>query len=258
MQAYRFSSLFLIVVLLSISLVACSSVQQILQGTPTPTYTNTSTSTPTFTQTSTVTITSTNTPTLTATPNFTETQQYVDFYTLVQGYYDAGYIPSLNGKYYHLEDYSISYDEDGYYLWDIVKVDKYEIQDFIVKSHITMKTAFEKSPNTACGFAFRTIGDYAQVGFVGQNGNSSFISFDTLWKQGYFGNVSNPEELELVLIVFEKKIWSFINGKAVLSYEHSLDPHAGGFGYAIMSGSDQGFGSQCDFKNTDLWVIKNN
>lgn len=255
MQAYRFPLLCLTVIILSVNLIACGSVQQMIQGTPTPTYTSTSTSTPTFTQTPTATITPTNTPTPTITPNLTATQQYTDFYQLVQKHYDSGRLPSLNGQYYRLEDYSDSYDLKGYYRWQIVRNN---IRNFILKSHITMSTDSGSSPDTGCGFAFRVVGSFAEAVFVGQDGNSFYIAGETEFDTGYFGSVSNPVELDLVLIVYENRIWSYVNDKAILDYEGFLDPSSGDLGFTVLSGSSQGTGSQCDFKDNELWIIQNN
>ena len=254
MQARRLTLLYLTIILLGLNLQACSSVQQMIQGTPTPTSTNTPTLTPTFTLTPTTTMTLTKTPTPTITPNLTATQQYDDFYPLVQKYYDAGYIPSLNGQYYHLEDYSDSYVEKGFYRWEIVRPN---VRNFIMKSHITMTTAFGTSPDTGCGFAFRVVGSFAEAVFVGQNGNSFYIAGETAFETGYFGRVSNPVELDFVLIVYENKIRSFVNNKAILNYEGFLDPDRGDLGFTVLSGSNQGNGSQCDFIDNELWIIQN-
>jgi len=261
MRAHRLPLLWFTAIVLNVNLVACGSVQSLIYGTPTftPTFTATFTMTPSATYTPTLTPTSTSTPTktpsLTPTPNLTATKQYEDFYAIIQNYYDRGYIPSLNGQYYALEDYSDSYAKRDYYRWQIVRT---RIKNFVMKSHITMSTANKASPDTGCGFVFRTVGNFAEAVFVGQDGSSFYLANDTEFDTGYFGSVSNPVELDFVLIVHEKMIRSFVNDRAILAYEGFLDPEAGDLGFTVLSGSEDDLGSSCEFKENQLWVVFDN
>src|SRR5687767_8052465 len=63
----------------------------------------TSTAMPTLTETATA--TPTKTPKPTAAPNLAATQQYEDFFALVQQIHEAGQIPGTDGKYLELDDY---------------------------------------------------------------------------------------------------------------------------------------------------------
>ena len=173
MQTHRLTLLCLTIILLGVNLQSCSSVQQMLQGTPTFTSTATLTTTPTLTATPTLTLTPTETPSPTVTPNLTATQQYENFYSIVQENYDAGYISSLNGNYFQLDDYSDSYAERGYYRWQTIGAD---IRNFILTSHVTMSTANHLSYGTACGFVFRVLDDFASAVFIGQEGKAFYTT----------------------------------------------------------------------------------
>lgn len=255
MRTYRSTLLFLTIILLGINLQSCDSVQQMIQGTPTFTSTATLTTTPTLTATPTLTLTPTETPSPTVTPNLTATQQYENIYSIVQENHDAGYIPSLNGNYFQLDDYSDSYAERGFFRWQTIGAD---IRNFILTSHIIMSTANHLSYRTACGFVFRVLPDnYADGVFIGQEGKAFYTRNNYIFYTSSFGNVTNPMEFDVVLVVFEKNIQFHVNDKLALEYEYEkfMTVYRGDIGFTVLSGSDEDYGSQCDFSNTQLWEI---
>jgi hypothetical protein len=246
MRKYFYATPWFVIVLLAVNSLACSSIQKIIQESPTPTPTATSTLTPTSTPKPTF------TPTSTATPNLAATQQYETFLSLVQKYYDAKYIPSVEGTYQHLDDYSDSYAKVDNYRWATVGS---EVRNFIIKSHVTMSTANKLSPKTGCGFVFRTLGDFVNVVFIRQDGTAHYGTNDQTFFARDYRNISNPEEFDLVLIANENNIRFYIDEKEVLVYKTFLETYVGDLGFAIVSGSDDDYGSRCDFTNTELWVI---
>ena len=60
----------------------------------------------------------------------------------------------------------------------------------------------------------------------------------------------------MVLVVYEKGYQVYIDGKKALTGDSILKPSSGGIGFAVQSGSDEEFGSQCNFKDIDVWEIK--
>jgi hypothetical protein len=251
MQKHRFTIYWFVIVLVAINLQACGSIQQMIQGSPTPTPTLTLTETPTLTPTSTPKPTSTPLPT--ATPNLAATQQYEAFFSLVQKYYDAKYIPSLKGKYYRLDDYSDSLAKEGNYRWATLGK---KVSNFMLKSRVTMSTANKLSPATGGGIVFRTLGDFVDAVYIKQGGSAFYLTNNTSFYNQYYGGFSNPAEFDLVLIANEKNIRLYIDGKEALVYETFLDTYAGDLGFTVVSGSNDDYGSRCDFKDTELWVIK--
>lgn len=230
-----------IVSLIAINLQACDSVQQLIQGTPT------STSTPIPTATTRPSIT----PSPTSTPNLAATQQYESVFALVQGYFKDGNVPSMNTAPIYLQDYSDSLAEDGSYQWATVGLN---VKNFILSTHITMTTANSLSIRTGCGIAFRDHDRFHDIVYVQQNGKASYI-FSTFKESAqYFGEVSNPAELDYVLIVKGKSVVLFIDGKQALTFDRSVEV-AGDVGFTIVSGSNEDFGSRCEFKDTVLWTI---
>jgi hypothetical protein len=246
MQIHRFTSYWFVI--------ACGPIQQLIQGSPTPTLTETPTLTSTPTLSPTPTPKPTSTPTSTATPNLVATQQYEAFLPLVQKYFDAGYIPSMNGTYYQLDDYSDSLAKRGNYRWDTVAGN---IENFILKSHLTMSTANAYAPETGCGIVFRTLGEgVVEAVYVGQDDKVHYIVNNTISHEQYFNQISNPAEFDIILIANDRFIKFYIDGKEALVYETYIDTHAGDLGFTVISGSNEDYGSRCDFKNTELWVIK--
>ena len=100
-----------ILLFLSGLLTGCQMPSFLAAPTPTPTPTLTPTPTPTASATptrlptATKTLTPTSTPLPTITPNATETAQYDSIVATVKDLYNKGYIPSLDGRYIHLDDY---------------------------------------------------------------------------------------------------------------------------------------------------------
>jgi hypothetical protein len=68
--------------------------------------------------------------------------------------------------------------------------------------------------------------------------------------------MTNPAEFEMLLVVNEENYQLHIDDKEVISGESIIDPRSGGIGFAVQSGSDEEFGSQCNFTDNDLWAIK--
>ena len=253
MQARRFTLFYLAIILFGLNLQSCSTVQQMIQGTPTFTSTATLTTTPTLTATPTSTLTPTETPSPTVTPNLLATQQYEAFFPVVQQYFDLGYIPTLDGDFYVLDDYSDALAKKGYYSWGTMGK---KVRNLIMKSHLTMLTANKASAETACGIVFRVTGDYANVVFVGQNGVAFYGTNNQTFHSSRYGISSNPAEVDLVLLVNEQNIRLFIDGEKALVYDTFLDTYVGDVGFTVLSGSNDDFGSRCTFTNNGLWVIR--
>lgn len=66
----------------------------------------------------------------------------------------------------------------------------------------------------------------------------------------------DPAEFEVVFLLKDNYYQVLIDGATAIKGDSILDPSAEGIGLAIPSGSDEDFGSQCDFTNIDLWAIK--
>lgn len=243
MQNPRRSSYWFFFALVVIPLTACGSFQEAIAGLSTPTQTATSTPTPK--------------PTLTlvptSTPNLAATQQYESFLSLVQDQFDRGNLPTKEGTYFQLEDYSDSLANEGYFQWATVGM---QVRNFMISTHVTLSTALRPSVSSGCGIIFRDHNDFHDIVYVQQNGKASYI-FNTFKESAqYFGKVSDPAELHLVLIVNKTDLLLFVDEKQAFAYNRSIES-TGDLGFTVVSGSNEDYGTRCDFKDTELWVISN-
>jgi hypothetical protein len=119
-----------------------------------------------------------------------------------------------------------------------------------------MSTANTPSSSTACGIVFRTVGDYNQSIFIQQDGELNYGAGNTIFNSRYPEKFSNPAEFEVVFVVRDNHYQLFIDGETAMRGDSILDPSAGGVGFAVQSGSEEDFGSRCDFKNIDLWALQ--
>ena len=245
----------LLIVLVGINMQACGSIQQMIQGTPTPipTLTYTPTLTPTSTLTPTETLTPTSTPSPTATPDFVATQKTEEFSEIATIYFDEAFLETVYGEYYFLEDSIQNLAKVGYYQWETYD---FEVRNFIFRADVRMSTANKPSNSTGCGVVFRTVGNFVESIFVQQNGYLYYGAGDTNFNSGYYGKFDNPGEFKLVVIVNEETYQVYIDSKKALTGDSILDPSSGGIGFAVQSGSNDEFGSSCSFKNIDFWEIK--
>ena len=260
---------FLIIVLLSVNLQACSSVQQMIQGTPTFTPTVTLTPSPTFTVTSTSRPTKTPTPTIT--PNLAATQQYLEFTSFIQKAYDAGQISTTEGRYKQVNDFSDELAMNYGYRWLPTGV---KAKNFIVRAEFNWEVANLKN-FSGCGYIFRQISQdyyylvaldasngtlltYASTGADGL-GNLSLIHTSLLpVKKNQLPDMgSNPYQATFTLIVNEGNAYTYINNNFFTEYRLKSDTvdWSGDLASMVLTGSETDFGTRCEITNAEAWII---
>jgi hypothetical protein len=192
-------------------------------------------------------------PTPTITPDLAATQQYEDFFSIVQKYYDAGILPSLDGKYQVMGDYSYATTEAGKYHWTAYDN---PIGNFIVRADIVLETAPSPASQSGCGFVFNIIDDKMHESiFLQRNGSAVYALSGRPFKTVFYEKLPNPAEFRMVFLVYENEIHLAINDKDVISYQLDLKREKRPWGPALLAGSTQDFGTRCDFKNIELWEI---
>lgn len=264
---FVFFSLALVMAMMNVG--ACSSVQQVLAGTPTPTPTITPTSTPTITPT--ITPTPTKTPTPTITPNLTATQQYETFSLLVQKVFDAGQISTTAGTYQKLEDYSEQLSRSFGYNWTNTGV---RAKDFIVRADFSWMVADQKN-YSGCGFVFREKSDefyylialdgldgvllsYTKEGFDALLGTKVYNYSIAASKRTKLPDMgSNPYRATFTLVINEFKAFTYINDNYYSEYELQKNwlTEMGPLSFLILTGSDKDYGTRCDITNAEVWII---
>jgi len=245
-------SVMIVCMAITLILSACGASTPAAPSTPASTATATNTALPTFT--STVTITPTNTPKPTATPNLEATQQYENFLPVVQKSYDDGIIPTINGKYQLMGDYSDQTTDAGTYRWDLYDN---KVGNFIVRAEIKLETAPAPASQSGCGFVFGFLdGNSHEFAFLQRNGSAIYGLGGRPFTTKYYGQLQNPAEFTMMVVAYKKDIRVFVNDKEVIKIELDLNRDIKEqWGPALLAGSTQEFGTRYTFKNIELWEI---
>jgi hypothetical protein len=188
----------------------------------------------------------TSTPRPTRTPNVIETQNYDDIFSDVQKYKNEGIIPSTDGEYSVLDDFTQTIAERGwlnYWNYD------FELKNFVYKAHVSWSTADETSDTSGCGivFAIQPKGD--RNDYYGVVLDKSRIYFSTTYGGYYYDmgksrgtgklNFGNPAAADFSLVVYDYRALVYVDGEFIGEYTLSKDRElAGKFGYGIISGTN--------------------
>lgn len=245
----------IVVILLFILMTACSLASAI-----TPTQTATDTPVP-VTPTKTVKPTSTSRPT--ATPNVIETQNYDDIFSDIQKYKDEGIIPSTDGQYSVLDDYTNTVAKRG---WLQYWYPGFQVKHFVYKAHISWGTADETSDTSGCGIVFAIQPNGDRDDYYGVVLDKSRIYFSTTYGGYYYDmgktrgtgklNFGNPAEADFSLIVYDYKALVYVDDEFIGEYSLSKDRElAGKFGFGIISGTNHGYGTRCEITNSRIWEL---
>ena len=249
------------VLLLALFLSACASIQS--APTVTPTWAITETPTPTATSTSTP--TATQTPSPTVTPDLAVTQQYVDFLSIMQKYYDAGQISTTKGEYVVLDDYEDELASKLSYAWTETGVNA---RNFIVQADFEWSNAINIVNTSGCGFIYRMqpnqdhyviildalsgvkLASHTDRGTVSmgspQNGDRTAPDFGP-----------NPYQATFTLIVNELKTYVYVDDIYFGEYK-LLDyriRESGSLASAVLSATSEGYGTRCKMTNVRAWII---
>lgn len=249
----------LMLVLLALLLSACVSAPRGPTTTPAPESTNTPEPT------STITLTPTITPSPTATPDLATTQQYTDFLSKVQRYYEAGQISTTAGQYIVLDDYQDELASKLAYAWAETGL---VVKNFIVQADFVWSNAVDTTNISGCGFIYRmqpnqdhyvvildavsgvkhaSRTDRGTVSMGSpQNGDQTIPDVGT-----------NPYQATFTLIVNELKTYVYLDD--VYYGEYQLLEYrirdSGPLAVAVLSAVSEGYGTRCEMTNVRVWVI---
>jgi hypothetical protein len=205
--------------------------------------------------------TPTKTPTSTITPNLLATQKYEAMFAKIEQYAKDGYIPSTNGTYYSLPDYSDNWAQINYYRWYSTG---YSPENFVIESDVEYASASDIANwfESGCGFVFHADENNQHYAvFIVMDGHafSHAISDGKFIPMGdaYLGKLDIPTgKVHFVLVVNGKQYALFLNGKLVKKFEGIQGKLTkGDLAYSIISGTNTGSGTSCKFTNTGLWEV---
>lgn len=205
---------------------------------------------------------STRTPRPTRTPNLAMTQQVEAWNIDTQTYFDKGYLPTAEGKFVRLDDFSEEWAQLGwYYRWPLT----YSAKDFYMTGHLKWSSAYRTPDISGCGFVFaeQKNGDHyavfldrSKVLFVETAYYFTPIGTTRGTGRVNFGNpFDHPVEADLTLIVNDAYAYVLVDGEVVGEYTLSQSKILQGtVGLALLSGTNKDFGTRCEITNLHLWL----
>jgi hypothetical protein len=223
----------------------------------------TSTAVPTLT--ATVTATPTKTPKPTATPNLAATQQYDDFFAVVQKIHEAGQISNTDGKYVELDDYRDEVAIKLSYAWAETGI---SAKNFIVRGDFEWSNAINTANISGCGFVYRVQENTDHYLIVLDAFSGVKLASSTDRGTYSMGSPQNgdkkisdfgpgPYHATFTLVVNDLKSYVYVNDVYYGEYK-LLDyriTESGLLSGAVLSATSEGYGTRCNITNTQAWII---
>jgi hypothetical protein len=242
-------------------LLACSGATSVLPTvtpnppTNSPTHANTKTKAPTKTP------KPTSTPRPSETPDIAATQQYGEFFTLMQTFEEKGYVDSTDGSVYELSPFREEWAQIGWFRWwtyDFVG------SDMVFNAHFKWSTASTTPDTSGCGvlFGLQENDDYyvvfldkSRILFLMKRGEKLYEVGKT--RGTGRTNFNNPAEADFALAVKGSNAYVSVNGD-VTEYTLSKDQTTQGtFAVTILSGTNSDYGTRCEMTDMMLWYPGN-
>ena len=184
-----------------------------------------------------------------------------DLSAQVQKFKDEERIPSTEGEYIKLEDFSQTFSQLGYYQAYPTGVN---LENFVFSGHFKWSTAIATSDVSACGILFGGQPDNSDYAvFLDKSrvyfSSSTATAYRELGKTSGTGRVNfgNPAEADFSLIVYQTHAYVYVDDQFIGEYTlSSSKPLKGAFGYGIISGTNKDFGTSCEITNAGIWSLK--
>ena len=272
MQPLKKSFVLMFAFVLMYILSACGMSAAELTSTSMPKLTATSTIAPTVTPRPSFTPRPTRMPDLTATQHAkelrAESQAYFDKWNAeTQNYYDLGYLTTTDGTNKKFADFT---EEWAQLRWYRSWVYEDQAKDFYVSAHFKWASAYRNADPSGCGIVFAVQKNFDKYSvFLDRNGVLFYIFEESY---GYYRPVGitrgtglvkfenpfdKPVEADFVLIVSDAYARVLVNDELIGEYTLSENKLAqGGFGPAILSGTNRDFGTRCEITDFRTWVAK--
>lgn len=168
-----------------------------------------------------------------------------------------GVIPSTEGNLISFGDFSDSYTNMGSVRWYGIT----EAENFVLSSDITWLSASPtpNGPVSGCGFIFGA--DTASKGYLMSSmrmNGSVFLSGSKFGAPLSYGShfVMNPTmggKVRMTLVVNGENTSVYINDSRVLN-RSNISIQGNEIGFAVLSGTNKDFGTQCTFENNFLYT----
>lgn len=261
MKSNLSNSALIVCLALTLMLSACGASAPVATSTEPATVTSTVAST----LTATATLIPTKTPQPTATPNLTATQQYEDFFAVVQKIHAAGQISNTDGEYVELDDYQNEVAVKLSYAWAETGINA---KNFIVRGDFEWSNAVNTANTSGCGFVYRVqpntdhyliiLDAFSGVKLASstdrgtysmgspQNGDKKISDFGP-----------SPYHATFTLVVNDLKSYVYVDDTYYGEYK-LLDyriTDSGLLSGAVLSATSEGYGTRCNLTNIQAWII---
>jgi hypothetical protein len=182
---------------------------------------------------------------------------------IVDALYDAGHITTRDGYHQELNTWEYNWAQMNWYTIFPTKGDS-EATDFVLLMDLSWESAskYNELDVAGCGFAFRadeTYGSYYAF-LLTLDGYLSFLSKTpqkySVLSKAYWGKLDYAEGSTTIILVAQGNTFQVFNTdleRIDLRYGSALTE--GSIAYILSSGSNDGFGTRCQFTDVDLWHL---
>jgi hypothetical protein len=187
--------------------------------------------------------------------------------SLVKDLADQGVISTAEGQYFQMNDLILRWARINWYKAWFTPIGP---DDFVASADVKWFAASRNANafNSGCGFSFRAADqDHHYMAFIALDGyvylwrvfNGRPAVLGQGWYNFYSAGEKNEEgiwisEAHIDLAVEGMKITFFVNGEEVIT-RHDPVLEEGQLALALASGINSDFGTQCEFTNTEFFVL---
>jgi hypothetical protein len=191
------------------------------------------------------------------------TAQAQGMLNLIQKVSNETILTNPSGTYYRLEDFEKDLAKINHI--DTPYMSGFSGDNFAIRTDIAWDSASDIAnwDRAGCGFMFGAHADYFDFIYLSLDGYVHFLRpqpgknwIYPFAIQRYRGEISKPKgEAEIMLVSINKRVSFYINGEKVLDEYEGL-MKSGDLYYAMVSGTNKGFGTYCKWSNVDLWIFE--
>jgi hypothetical protein len=198
-------------------------------------------------------------PTIKPSPVIAPTKESVEMEKLIAKLFADKNISTTNGTYKRLDDFDESWAKLNWYQWwDTV----YSPTNFVIQADFEWDTASNKAnwSDSGCGIVYHTNGS--------QNHHATFLMMDgkvvsyraikdvwTSLKGGNAGRFNTPsDKAHIVLAVDKQWVTVYVKDKKLVRFQDTTLT-GGKLALTVASGTNKDFGTRCQMKNIELWLL---
>jgi hypothetical protein len=171
-----------------------------------------------------------------------------------------GVIGTDQGEYIALDDYEDSQAQINYYFPKYLDI---TADNFVLSTDMKWSSASENAnwPLSGCGFMYGDTGDRRYLAsWLGLDGYVYNFRVNNNSNTAYaFQKWGTPErpngEAHVDLVVNDKRVNIYVNDKLANTFYDSLYK-PGGLAWTIMSGTNKGYGTRCNFSNNQVFLLQ--